>query len=703
MKNGKSYLFNFFNEETNNDFIEFLKSQKIQVIRKVNEYFKKEEYPKKWKEEKISTFDYLLLLNKMSSRTYNDPNQYLIMPWPFLVDGINSKRNFDLPISVQDKDRQVLYLSNKNFALNETTVTQGNHYSTSAYIFFYLMRTNPFTNAMIKFQSKAFDVPDRQYNNMKHTIYLCQKMNNNREIIPELFNIPEIYINLNYNDFGKQKDGVRVHNVFLDSYAKNHIEFCYILKYLINNDAEINNNINKWFDFIFGVNQIGNYISNNNDYTKEDKSKLQLLRKFNSYCYGQNYNIKKLYLEAKWKNKTPDELYNDIKNCTNISIGFGQCPFQLLTEVHPSKNLIIEKENKKSLLTTIDENDYNKNLISNDKNTENNKIIYELKFNEEISYFIKSVNNNYLYCLTNNMNIAIFKINKIKNEYTFIKTISPKKQFLFLNKNQNTNFIFKPKYTFCELGENSFIFCRTLDKTLIYINEDSQTSFLLKSYTTCIKKVNNSEFITGHANGIICKWRIDFLSENFAKPELKLLLIIKSNKNPITCLEYNEKLNIILSCDNNTFILHKNYDFEYLNSIKIKNENNLKKYIVDVKISDYELIYVCIYIENYNIYELQGYTLNGTYFGKYEGNISNFEFTKTGKIIISEINKSIIKIIDPVQLNEIYSKINIDTDENNYPYFIFEKPNILYYGLNNNSYSKIKIFYLEQDEEKYFL
>jgi hypothetical protein len=66
-----------------------LKLKKVHYIQKVNEYFKKEEFAKKWKENKISTFDYLLLLNKLTSRSYNDPNQYPVMPWLFLEEGTN--------------------------------------------------------------------------------------------------------------------------------------------------------------------------------------------------------------------------------------------------------------------------------------------------------------------------------------------------------------------------------------------------------------------------------------------------------------------------------------------------------------------------------------------------------------------------------------------------------------------------------------
>ena len=701
LKNGKSYLFNFFNEDTNNDVLDFLKGQKVPVIRKVSEYFKKEDFSKKWKEGKISTFDYLLILNKMSSRTFNDTNQYLIMPWLFLKDGIDCIRNFDLPISVQDKDKQELYLSNNsNYAFNETSPTHGNHYSTSAYIFFYLMRINPFTNNMIKFQSNNFDIPERQYTDIKQTIFLCQRMNNNREIIPELYTIPEIYMNLNYNDFGKQKEGLRIHNITFEPYSKNPIEFCYLLKNLVNNNPTINNNINQWFDFIFGINQIGNNISNKSSI--QNKKDLQLLRKFNSYCYGQYYNKNKIFLEAKKNNKNDKDLLQDIYSTLSISYSFGQCPFQILSDIHPSKYIQVEKEeiNNKEISYTFDDN-FNINLIN--QTTDNKNKDFENNFNNNnISYFSKKMTDKYFYCLYDNMNLEIYKINnKVKNEYVLNQRISPQSQFLLFKSAKNGNLIINPKYVFCKLGENSFIFCRTLDKTLKYFKENNETSFLLNSYTTCIKKINDNEFITGHDNGKICKWRIEYSNED-NKVELNLLLINKSNKNLIKCLIYNEKLNIIISSDNDTLILRKNYDFEYINSIKIKNEEKLKKYLIDIKISDYDIIYVHLYIEDIDAYELQGFTLNGTYIGKYISNISNFEITKTGKIIVGEKNKSILKILDPINFNEIYHK-DINISGKNFFHFHFEEPNIIYYGYRDNNYSRIKIFYLEKSEEKYFL
>ena len=723
LKDGRSFLFNLFNEETNDDLLEFLKQKKIQVIRKINEYFKKEEFSKKWKEEKITTFDYLLLLNKFSSRTYNDPNQYPIMPWLFLEDGTNYIRNFDLPISVQDEDKRKQYLSNKeNYIIEEQTVSHGNHYSTSAYILFYLMRANPFTNNMIRFQSNCFDIPDRQYADIQQTIFLCQKMNNNREMIPELFSIPEIYINLNDNDFGKQKEGVRVHNINFKPYCDNPIDFSYLIKDLINNNIEINNQINKWFDFIFGINQLGNYSSNKN-LSRQEKDNLKSLRRFNSYCYGQLYNLKKLMIEAQKKNKSKKQLYDDIKMTINIAINFGQCPYQLLNDVHPAKNKVVNNSDNNSVFSTPSSeynnlpegsissrgtsaytNNPNKENQNNIMITKNISDIYKIKGSGDILYFGKSSNNNYLYCLLNNRIFEIYKFDTKKNAFALVKQIIPKCQFLFLKKSKNKNLIFRPKYIFCEFNENAFICCRTLDKTLIYYNyiEEIEASFVLKTYTTCIISISNTnEFITGHDNGRMCKWKINY-SQKEKKVELEFLQLIKSNKKTITCLLYNQKLNIIISTDINTIMIRNSHDFEYFNSIDIKNKEKTKKFIVDVKISDYNFLYALIHLEDKDKYELQGYTMNGTYFGKYCGKISNFEINKSGKIIIGEINEPYIKILEPTNFSEIYSKIINIKGDNIFYHFYFEKPNLIYYGIMNNDCTKIKMIFLDPDEEKYF-
>ena len=712
LKDGRSFLFNLFNQELQEDFFEILKRRKVPTIQKVGLYFRKEEFSKKWKEEKISTYDYLLLLNKFSSRSYNDTNQYLVMPWLFLIEGKKQLRNFDLPISVQDENTQEEFLSKGQLCLtDEKGLVHGNHYSTSAYLYFYLMRTNPFTNMMIRFQSNYFDVPDRQYFDIKQTINLCQYLSNNREMIPELYSIPEIYMNLNDNDFGKQKGGLRVHNITFEPYANTPFQFCYLIKDLLNNNAEINNQIHKWFDFIFGVNQLGNYSSNKN-MSYEEKEKYRILRKFNVYSYGKLFNYNKIFLEAQKHSKDNKSLFDDIRTSINLVTNFGQCPYQILNEIHPSKNKYIlnsssgfAKNNYQNETYIFDE------IISCEKSNIYNNMIYNKSLPEiktplgqsEIIFFTKSSSNDFLYCLLKNGIINIYKLDpKMKKNFVLDKEIKPKCQFLSLKETKiHKNQVFNPKYLFCEINENSIIFGRTLDRTLIYYNifEDWQTSFLLKSHTISIISIKNNEFITGIDNGHLCKWHID-IDNKEKKVDIELLLLIKSNKNAITSLYYDEKLNIIISSDINTLSIRKIYDFEYLNSIKIKESKG--KYITDIKISEFNFIYALIYVEETDYNEIQSFTINGTYFGKYEGIIFNFQLSKTGKLIVNELEKGqlIIKVLNPVNFYEMQYKEIVDKGVS-FNFFL-EKPNIIYYGIKDDKETKIKIIAIYPEESHIF-
>ena len=711
LKDGRCFFFNLFNEETLSDFFETLKVHKIPIVKKLNEFFKKEEFCKKWREEKITTYDYLLLLNKYSSRTYNDTNQYLVMPWLFLNKGIKFVRNFDIPISVQDKETQENFLTRNelNFQGSES-LAHGNHYSTSAYLCFYLMRANPFTNIMIRFQSNNFDVPDRQYTDIKQTIILCQNLGNNRELIPELFSIPEIYMNLNDNDFGKQKEGLRVHNISFEPYANNPFQFCYMLKDLMNNNIEINEQISKWFDFIFGVNQLGNF-SSNKYMSLEERERNRCLRKFNTYCYGKLFNFKKIYLEAKKHSKNYKSFYDDIRTSVNLSNSFGQCPYQLLNEIHPLKNkynsnTYSQKSNLTQGINIFDEDSLNyKNDIHNLMNY--NKKIEDIKIpkgQNEIIYFTKSSNNNYLYCLLNNGIINIYKFDtKSKSQFILEKEVKPKCQFLSLKKTKINFPIFQPKFLFCELNENSFIFARTLNRTLIYYNfvENFETSFLLKSYVISIISLKDNEFITGSDNGYLSKWKI-IINNKEKKADIEIISMVKSNLNPITSLYFDERLNIIVSADINTITIRKEYDFEYLNSFKIMNKES--KYIKDVQISDYNFIYILIYCEDKYIYEIQGYSLNGTYFGKYVGFITNFQISRTGKLLVNEEDNKqlIIKVLDPVKFCEVnYKEIFTKNVSNSY-HFYFERPNTIYYGIKDNEGTIIKIIFLCSEENNIF-
>ena len=709
MKNGYSHLFNFFSEETNFEVLDILKNYGIPVIKNIKEYFDKENFIKKWKEGKISTYNYLLILNKFASRTYNDSNQYPIMPWIFMQD--KRIRNFDIPMSIQDEEAKARYLKIPYNTSEGENRWHSNHYSTSAYICYYLMRTNPYTESMIKFQSNNFDVPDRQFFDIRQTLILCEKNNNNREPIPELYTIPEVYINLNNNDFGKQSQISlgRIHNVEFKPYADNSYDFIYKFKYMLNNSEEVNTKINEWFDFIFGINQ----------YNKDNKTG-KGLRNFNGYSYGQNIDIKRIIYDLK-RNKKPDsKIYDEIKQILGMVISFGQCPFQILSYEHPKRTY--HKGISDYILSSMEKITKDQDLYSNSSNTMTNESIdinENKEFNESeseskimdvlydnknkkhnIIYFRKSINNNNLYCICNNKEVEVYQRGK-SNEFKYIKKIDVSKNYLLFKKNNNGYPILRAKYLFCELKEENFIFCRYLDNSIKFILPNIEFKFVLDSFITCIIRINEKEFITGDNKGKLCHWFIDL--DDILNLELKQIKMINSNQNAITSLIYNEQLNIVISSDNNTVIIRSFYDFEFLTFFDVGEDEN--DTIVDIKVSNYDLIYVLINKGNDN-YKLKGYSLNGICFGEYNDKIINFELTEEGKIIVLLAKIGMINVLNPINFEPIFYRFIVGSENENeflFYHFYYEKPNVIYFGMKDNEGSKIKVCVLDSEEMKLFI
>ena len=667
MKNGKSYLFNFFKETFKEEIYNLYKSKskqlKSKIIQNPKDYFIKGDFTKKYKDNNITTYEYLLLLNKFSSRTYNNIGEYPIMPW-IIYD--KSIRKFDLPMCLQsNKARESYEEKFYKFKEIETDLSHNNHYSNGPYINYYLSRINPFSNEMIKLQGGAFEIPERQFVSVENTILICTKTSNNRESIPEVFELPEIYYNINYNDFGKAKGLTRVHNINVRPYAENGLEFCYYLMEQINYNLEINNNINKWIDFIFGVNQFN---SNTN-------SKEAAFIKFGDETYAQNCDFKKQISELKAQKMDEKKIYSNIKNNIDSPLNFGICPVQILTEATPKKNILNKKQN-------LNENKDKKEEIQELKKIENNQ------YTNNIIYFSKNKKINILF--GNGLLYVLSQRKKSSNEYDVSTEIKTKGLLL-------PNLI--GKYTYCEIKENFYIFCGFFDKTLkFYQNNKNEFNYLLEIYTTSILSIDEREFITGHSNGKLIKWELIPVSNNNQTDyKFKKAIEIKSNKSAIFCIEYEEKLNIILVCDNNSIIIRNYYNLEFLTCIKIKENNSQINKILKVKVFNNFLIYALVKLKGNNSYELHCYSLNGAFHKKIEGNFHDFLIIKNGNIITNDLDNNQIVVYKGCNMNQLYIKDIEHTNQNIKDFsFDYENPNIIYLCRKDNKSTYIQKFLMDQ-------
>ena len=397
-RNHRSYYFKLENYQKRNQFLENLinkssKSQNNRVIFKpikgIDEnnksiiigYYKETEENKAysnitniielWKNNKISTFEYLMWINIYGNRSYNDVAQYPIFPWLLLnhedskfdslISHSNNIRDLHLPLGLIDfnekgKTRHEAYMesykmmiyellnqnlikikikdedcpeetnsnieksnsnveNNKSNDKNKNSIADnksenkyeclslvyinyqniipncekvfdekhqkifdynlnldklyfnsnvpyemlpyvfGSHFNNAMYISHYLCRLFPYAFTAIEIQGIGFDCPDRLFINLQKAITssLTEK-GDLREIIPDFFTLPELFININRLNLGKKNEKF-VEDVKMPSWCLDN-PFYFVENYrgLIESGYL---NINSWIDLVFGYYQRG--------------------------------------------------------------------------------------------------------------------------------------------------------------------------------------------------------------------------------------------------------------------------------------------------------------------------------------------------------------------------------------------------------------------------------------------------------------
>ena len=235
----------------------------------------------KWSKWEISTLKMIMIMNLYSNRSYNDSNQYPVFPWiitDYLSEKLPSfdKENFirpmNKPMGMMDftedsKERKENYeqhwLSNEADPDRDDNYDRyGSHYSTSLYLTYYLVRVFPYSYIRIELQGKNFDDPNRLFNSLPDSFDCAISQKSDlRELIPEFFCFPEMFLNMNELNLGEISDGKGstklVGGVKMPIWA-NYNEYIFVGKHReLLESSEINEKINEWFNIIFGSKQKG--------------------------------------------------------------------------------------------------------------------------------------------------------------------------------------------------------------------------------------------------------------------------------------------------------------------------------------------------------------------------------------------------------------------------------------------------------------
>uniref|UniRef100_A0A8C4XCF7 Neurobeachin-like protein 2 n=1 Tax=Erpetoichthys calabaricus TaxID=27687 RepID=A0A8C4XCF7_ERPCA len=279
----------------------------------------------KWVFREISNFEYLMQLNTIAGRTYNDLSQYPVFPW-ILCDYSSDTLDLDNPSVFRDLSKPIGVVNSRHAKEvkekyesfeDPTGMTDkfhyGTHYSNSAGVIHYMIRAEPFTTLHIQLQSGRFDCADRQF----HSIQAAwqARMENPvdvKELIPEFFYFPEFLKNMNDFDLGcLQMSQDKVNNVVLPKWADSPEDF--IRKHRNALESEyVSAHLHEWIDLIFGYKQRG-------------PDAVEALNVF-YYC---------TYEGAVDLDAIADE--TERKALEGMISNFGQTPCQLLKEPHPKR------------------------------------------------------------------------------------------------------------------------------------------------------------------------------------------------------------------------------------------------------------------------------------------------------------------------------------------------------------------------------
>ncbi|KAK7844889.1 beach domain-containing protein c2, partial [Quercus suber] len=119
-------------------------------------------------------------------------------------------------------------------------------------VLYYLVRVKPFTTLSIQLQGGKFDHANRMFSDIAGTWNgILEEMSDVKELVPELFYLPETLTNENSIDFGTTQLGGKLDSVELPPWAENPIDFIHKHRMALESE-HVSAHLHEWIDLIFG-------------------------------------------------------------------------------------------------------------------------------------------------------------------------------------------------------------------------------------------------------------------------------------------------------------------------------------------------------------------------------------------------------------------------------------------------------------------
>ncbi|XP_066478091.1 neurobeachin isoform X4 [Tiliqua scincoides] len=306
--------------------------------------YKSSNMTQRWQRREISNFEYLMFLNTIAGRTYNDLNQYPVFPW--VLTNYESEeldltlpgnfRDLSKPIGALNPKRAVFYAERYETWEDDQSLPfhYNTHYSTSTCTLSWLVRIEPFTTFFLNANDGKFDHPDRTFSSVARSWRNSQRDTSDvKELIPEFYYLPEMFVNSNGYNLGVREDEVVVNDVELPPWAKKPEDFVRINRMALESEF-VSCQLHQWIDLIFGYKQRG-------------PEAVRALNVFHYLTYEGSVNLDSITdpvlreIPEAYFIRDPHTflLTKDFIKAMEAQIqNFGQTPSQLLIEPHPPRS-----------------------------------------------------------------------------------------------------------------------------------------------------------------------------------------------------------------------------------------------------------------------------------------------------------------------------------------------------------------------------
>ena len=644
-----------------------------------------------WQNHNISTFEYLMWLNTFAGRSFNDLTQYPVFPWIITnYDGQDlvetDFRNLSIPVGMFDFNEKAearketfieFYKTLKNelkestpdfdykeflekndayfehynhkklknsennegveansgkIEINQLPYFYGSHYSNPTYVSHYLTRLFPHASISIEIHGDKFDDPERIFSSMYRTFETASTLKDDvRELIPEFFILPEIFLNSNNLNLSQDKmdsEGkkIDINDVQLPPWSTNRCTDFVIemRKNLERSDLKIN----KWVDLIFGYLQKGEKAEENNNIfmlnTYENMVKIE--------------NIK-------------DE---DEKNALMRLVEVGVTPIQLLSSESKVRNEISQTLTKSPysfskgpfLSESTELKCFNLSMYKYQKLIQ--KLNSDYKQNKDSANLIlprinkiKAIHKNEVRIFTN-CNFW-FNLKFVRNENKYIIEESSLIELF------NISSKYAPSYQISNIpvpivvfGHNKYTIKGGFWDGRIeinVINPDSKEekdnifySIYVEEGPVVVMEISKDEtiLICGTIYGYVVAYQIEYTNNN-TNIQLNLIKKLYDHNSCINSISINDNLNLFATCASDEYIcLYLLPTFEIFRAFKIhskiaSNQNEQDELLIanNVFLSNSPLPCVTVYINSKRVFRT--HTINGEFIGEIQENNNSNE------------------------------------------------------------------------------